>query len=133
MQGRAVGGESRMAIYLKRIYEDPAKDDGYRVLVDHLWPRGVKKEKAHIDQWLKEIAPSSGLRKWFGHNPEKWETFKRRYFEELDQIPGVVEELMAKIGEVTVTLLFSSKEEKFNNAVALREYLERKLGPQTKP
>ncbi len=113
-----------MSIYLKRVYEPPAKGDGFRVLVDHLWPRGVKKEAAAIDEWLKAIAPSTELRKWFGHDPEKWEEFKRRYFSELDGNREAVATLAKKAKTEKVTLVFSAKEERFNNAVALKEYLE---------
>jgi uncharacterized protein YeaO (DUF488 family) len=115
-----------MAIRLKRAYEKKGGRDGTRVLVDRVWPRGVRKQEAGIDQWLKEIAPSTPLRKWFGHDPEKWPEFKERYFRELDQN----EALVAKLSEVnrkgTVTLVFAAKDEKYNNAVALREYLERR-------
>ena len=113
-----------MPIRLKRVYETPDEADGYRVLVDRLWPRGVKKEEARIDIWLREMAPSSGLRTWFGHDAEKWDEFKRRYFSELERHPELVKELMEKAQAGMVTLVFSSKEERFNNAVALKEYLE---------
>jgi uncharacterized protein YeaO (DUF488 family) len=111
-------------ICLKRVYETPGEADGYRVLVDRLWPRGVKKEEARIDIWLREMAPSSDLRTWFGHDAEKWDEFKRRYFSELERHPELVKELMEKAQAGMVTLVFSSKEERFNNAVALKEYLE---------
>ncbi len=113
-----------MSIHIKRVYVAPAKEDGFRVLVDHLWPRGVKKEAAAIDEWLKAIAPSTELRKWFGHDPEKWEEFKRRYFSELDENRETVAQLAKKAKTEKVTLVFSAKEERFNNAVALKEYLE---------
>ncbi len=116
-----------MPIRVKRIYEAPEKDDGFRALVDHLWPRGMKKENARIDRWFKEIAPSDDLRKWFGHEPEKWEEFKRRYFEELGARREALSDLIKIAGKGTVTLLFAAKNEKFNNAVALKEYIERKL------
>ena len=80
-------------IFAKRIYEERSPKDGFRILVDRLWPRGIKKEQANIDLWLKEIAPSDSLRKWFNHEPEKWEGFKQRYFKELDQNQNLVEEL----------------------------------------
>ncbi len=108
---------------IKRVYENPAKTDGLRVLVDRLWPRGKKKEEAGVDLWLKDIAPSNELRKWYGHDPDKWPEFKRRYFKELNGKGGLVDEIAKRKG--TVTLLFSSKEEKLNNAVALREYIEK--------
>lgn len=112
-------------IKTKRIYEKPSKSDGFRVLVDRLWPRGLTKEKAQVDLWLKEIAPSHGLRKWYGHDPDKWPEFRKRYFRELKEINGgLLEQITGKKG--TVTLLFSSKEEKINNAAALKEYIEKK-------
>jgi uncharacterized protein YeaO (DUF488 family) len=116
-----------MSISVKRIYEAPEKDDGFRALVDHLWPRGMKKEDAHIDRWFKEIAPTDELRKWFGHDPAKWEEFKRRYFDELDAHPERLSELIKIAGKGTLTLLFAAKTEEFNNAVALKEYIERRL------
>jgi len=116
-----------MSIHIKRVYEPPAKTDGFRVLVDHLWPRGVKKDAAAIDEWLKAVAPSTELRKWFGHDPEKWEEFKRRYFLELEDNRDEVAKLARRARTETVTLVFSSKEERFNNAVALKEYLENRV------
>ncbi len=116
-----------MAIYTKRIYEHPANDDGYRVLVDQLWPRGLKKEDARIDRWVKEIAPTTELRKWYNHDPEKWTEFRRRYFEELDQHPETVNDLVELARKGKITFLFSSKETKLNNATALKEYIENKL------
>lgn len=112
-----------MPILIKRAYEKPAKDDGYRILVDGLWPRGISKEEAGIDLWLKELAPSGELRKWFAHDPAKWDEFRRRYFLELDHIPDAVKRLadMARLGKLT--LVYGAKEERFNNAVALKEYL----------
>lgn len=112
-------------IKVKRVYDKPEKDDGIRILVDRLWPRGVKKD--NVDIWLKDIAPSEELRKWFSHDPAKWEEFKKKYFEELDKNPKVkvLIELISR--NQTVTLLYSSKSP-YNNAVALREYLQKKLG-----
>lgn len=118
-----------MAIYTKRIYENPVNEDGYRVLVDQLWPRGLKKEDARIDRWVKEIAPTTELRKWYNHDPGKWTEFRRRYFEELDQHPETVSELVELARERKITFLFSSKETKLNNASALKEYIENKLKP----
>lgn len=112
-----------MKIHLKRIYEPAAKSDGMRILVERLWPRGVSKEKARIDHWAKEAAPSPDLRKWFDHDPEKWPEFQARYFAELDQTPTVVEALRSYLGAGQVTFVFASREEHYNNAVALREYL----------
>jgi uncharacterized protein YeaO (DUF488 family) len=117
-----------MAIGLKRAYEAPDARDGYRVLVDRIWPRGVKKEDARIDAWPKEIAPSNELRKWFGHDPDKWEEFKSRYFRELQDHRDALDDLLGRVRAGTVTLVFAARDEKHNNAVALKEYLENKSG-----
>ena len=113
-----------MQIRLKRAYEKPGPQDGTRVLVDRLWPRGISKDEAGIDVWLKEIAPSNGLRKWFGHDPDKWEEFKRRYYCELNTHGN---EAVTKLAEIArkgrVTLVFAAKNESFNNAQALKEYV----------
>lgn len=110
---------------IKRIYEEAHPSDGCRVLVDGIWPRGVAKQDARLDLWLKEIAPSAGLRKWFGHAPGRWEGFKKRYFEELDANADAVARLEAAMEKGPVTLLYAAREERFNNAVALREYLSK--------
>lgn len=110
-------------IRVKRVYDPPEPDDGLRVLVDRLWPRGLSKESAHIDLWLRDIAPSNELRKWYGHDPAKWDEFRRRYAQELAEHQDAVRELEVRLSS-PVTLLFSSKETKLNNAMALREYLE---------
>ncbi len=115
-----------MEISLKRAYEAPDDKDGLRVLVDRIWPRGISKEQLRLDRWLKEIAPSNELRKWFGHDPEKWDEFKQRYFSELEQRQELIEELLKSRGTGRMTLIFSAKDENHNNAVALREYLERR-------
>ncbi len=115
------------AIKIKRIYELPDTSDGCRVLVDRLWPRGLAKEKAAIDHWLKDLAPSNDLRRWYGHDPDKWNEFRKRYRAELDADPSVLEPLTRLMDtERTITLLFSSREEKFNNAVALAAILQKK-------
>jgi uncharacterized protein YeaO (DUF488 family) len=114
-----------VSLKIKRVYEEPAKSDGYRVLVDRIWPRGLKKSEALIDKWLKEIAPSTGLRKWFKHDPAKWEQFKKKYAAELKKHREEVEELARESRKRTVTLLFGAKDTAHNNAVALEEYLER--------
>ncbi|MCL4339139.1 DUF488 family protein [Patescibacteria group bacterium] len=111
-------------ISLKRVYEKAEKDDGKRILVDRLWPRGLTKEKAKIDLWLKDIAPSDNLRKWFNHDKEKWEEFKKRYFTELKAKKDIVGLLKSEIKKGKATLVFSAKEERCNNAAALREYIE---------
>jgi uncharacterized protein YeaO (DUF488 family) len=92
--------------------------------VDRLWPRGISKTEAHIDFWMKSLAPSDDLRQWFGHRPEKWREFKQRYFEELDRMPAEVDELLNEARRGTVTLVFAARDETHNNAVALKEYLE---------
>lgn len=112
-----------MTIRLKRAYDPPSPDDGRRVLVDRLWPRGLKKEEARLDAWMKEVGPSTALRQWFNHEPEKWDEFKRRYFSELAGRPKEVNELRREANGGTLTLVYASKHEKFNNAAALREYL----------
>ena len=114
-------------IKIKRVYEPPSHDDGKRILIDRLWPRGLKKEDAHIDEWLKEVAPSNELRKWFDHDPDKWGEFKKRFFTELHGKQGVVDGIISAARKGTVTLLFGSKEERFNNAVALQEYIESRV------
>ena len=113
-----------MPIFLKRIYLKPAKHDGVRVLVERLWPRGVTKREARIDLWLKEAAPSAELRTWFDHDPSKWEVFKKRYFAELDQEKQSLLPIVKRAQHERMTFVFASKEARFNNAVALKEYLE---------
>jgi uncharacterized protein YeaO (DUF488 family) len=110
-------------IKIKRIYALPSRSDGFRILVDRLWPRGLSKGKANVDLWLKEIAPSNELRKWYSHDPKKWTEFRKRYFRDLDTKREFVNQIVQKKKEGEVTLLYSSKEEKMNNAVALKEYL----------
>ena len=110
---------------LKRAYDAPARSDGCRVLVDRVWPRGVSKKELRLDDWLKDLAPSAGLRKWFGHDPAKWGAFKGRYFRELDKRPEAVERLVGRSREGTLTLVFGAKDIHYNNAVALKEYVER--------
>ena len=111
-------------IKVKRVYDSHSKGDGTRVLVDRLWPRGLLKNDAKINDWTKEIAPSNELRKWFQHDPHKWIDFKKKYFAELDSNTENVEKLLDIIGKRTVTFVFGTKEEKYNNAVALKEYLD---------
>ncbi len=110
-------------IKIKRVYDRPSPNDGKRLLIDRLWPRGLRKEGARIDKWMKEIAPSNELRKWFNHDPDKWAEFKRRFFTELEERQEMVNEIVNLARKGTVTLLFGSKEERFNNAVALKEYI----------
>jgi uncharacterized protein YeaO (DUF488 family) len=113
-----------MPIGVKKIYEPPAASDGVRVLVDRLWPRGLRKEEAQLDAWLKEVAPSTELRKWFGHDPEKWPEFRRRYFAELDDRAQALRELQSMARAGPVTLLYGARDEQHNQALALSEYLE---------
>ena len=115
-----------MSIQLKRVYEKPAKADSRRVLVDRVWPRGLTKREARVDEWLKEIAPSAKLRKWFGHDPARWKEFKKRYAAELDDQRDQVEHLARVAKQRTVTLLFGAKDTSHNNAVALKEYIARR-------
>ena len=112
-------------IKIKRVYEKPAKEDGWRVLVDRLWPRGMKKEAAHLDVWMKDVAPSDALRKWFGHKPAKWSEFQKKYRGEPKKKKELVAELkkMAK-DHGTVTLLFGAKDEEHNEAVVLADTLK---------
>jgi uncharacterized protein YeaO (DUF488 family) len=118
-------GEADTMIKIKRIYEPPAAGDGFRILVDRLWPRGVSKEKARVDLWLKEISPSNELRKWYGHDPEKWAEFKKKYLREIEDQGEAFGLIIKKAKGGTVTFLFSSQEEKWNNAAALKEFMER--------
>ena len=120
-----------MSIRLKRVYEFAAEEDGYRILVDRLWPRGLSKEHAKVDLWLKEIAPSTELRKWFDHDPEKWDEFRERYSQELDSQPATVNQLTDLIQQRHATLLYAAKNEAMNQAVALRQYLCRMLKEAT--
>jgi uncharacterized protein YeaO (DUF488 family) len=110
-------------INLKRAYLPPAPDDGFRVLVERLWPRGLKKEALALDLWLKDIAPSPELRRWFGHDPAKWEEFCRRYWAELAGRPATLALLREKVREGRVTLVYGSRDEEHNAAVALRKFL----------
>lgn len=114
-------------IEVKRAYDPPAKRDGARFLVDRLWPRGVKKEALKLDAWRKEVAPSDALRRWFGHDPKKWEGFRRRYFKELDQKPEAWQPLLEAARRGAITLVYGAKETERNNAAALKAYLDAKL------
>jgi uncharacterized protein YeaO (DUF488 family) len=112
-------------IRIKRVYDPVSPDDGHRFLVDRLWPRGIKKEKLALNAWLKEVAPSDTLRRWYAHDPAKWDEFCRRYFTELDGVPEFWQIILDTANKDHVTLLFSSKELKRNNAAALKRYLEK--------
>jgi uncharacterized protein YeaO (DUF488 family) len=113
-----------MNIKIKRAYEDPEEEDGKRILVDRLWPRGLTKEKAKIDYWPKELAPSTELRRWYGHDPEKWQVFRERYFAELDAQPVLMKDLLERLRRGTATFVYSSRERRLNNAVAIRDYID---------
>lgn len=110
-------------VRLKRVYEPPAEEDGVRVLVDRLWPRGLRKAEAGIAHWMKDIAPSTELRQWFGHDPERWPEFRRRYMAELHGHPSELEELRELARHNAVTLVFGARDEAHNDAVVLREVL----------
>lgn len=110
-------------IQIKRVYDEPSSADGLRILVERLWPRGVTKEKAAIDLWLKDVAPSTELRKWFGHDPVKWEEFKKRYWDELRHNQPAVENLRAYMKKGNVTFVYAARDEMHNGASALREFL----------
>ena len=114
-----------MSISIKRVYDPVEDDDGLRILVDRLWPRGISKETASLERWAKELSPSNELRKWYGHDPDEWPEFKRRYFGELDNNLDEVMNLVDMIAGQNVTLVYSSKA-RWNNALALKEYLETK-------
>lgn len=114
-----------MSLQLKRVYEPPAKEDGMRILVDRLWPRGLTKEKAAVDLWMKEIAPSTTLRKWFDHDPAKWNEFKKRYRKELIGNKDQVAVLKKYLSNGPVTLVYGARDEEHNDAVVLKEWLVR--------
>lgn len=112
-------------IVLKRAYEPASKDDGFRILVDRLWPRGLTKEKVAADLWLKDIAPSTELRKWFGHDPKKWIEFRKKYERELKEKPDLLDQIRSKVKHGKVTFVYSAKDEQHNDAVVLKEFLEK--------
>ena len=112
-----------MAVHVKRVYEPAESGDGFRVLIDGIWPRGIRKADARIEAWMRDLAPSTGLRKWFGHDPERWREFRRRYHDELDTMPERVHALARRGHTGTVTLCFGARDRAHNNAVALRDYL----------
>ena len=114
-------------LYVKRIYEMPNSKDGIRYLVDRLWPWGTKKEKLIMDAWLKEVAPSTELRRWFGHDPAKWDEFQRRYRAELQANPGAWKPLLEAARQGNVTLLYSARDTEHNNAIVLKSFLEARM------
>jgi uncharacterized protein YeaO (DUF488 family) len=123
--GAAGGGRRAVArIRLKRAYEDPAPEDGVRVLVERLWPRGLSKERAAVDTWMKDVAPSAGLRRWFGHDPARWAEFRGRYREELRGRTTELDELRRLARESAVTFVYAARDTEHNSAVVLREVVE---------
>lgn len=126
-------GLLRMKLNVKRVYEAAAKGDGYRILVDRLWPRGLSKEHAKVDLWLKDVAPSNELRKWFGHDPEKWTEFRKRYRAELQEQGEALAEIKRRAKAGPVTLLYGAKDEEHNQAVALKEFIAARTREGKKP
>ena len=116
---------------LKRAYDPPAPDDGQRILVERLWPRGLTKARAAIDSWMKDVAPSAALRKWFNHDPARWKTFQRRYWKELEQQPQAVISLAKNARSARVTLIYAARDEEHNGALALKAFLEHKRPKST--
>ena len=121
-----------MTIRLKRAYDKPAKDDGYRVLVDRIWPRGVSRESAQLDEWLKEIAPSTALRKWFNHDVNRWEEFKKRYLLELSANRKATNKLAEIERNGRLTLVFGAADREHNNGVVLKEFLQKNPAPKNR-
>lgn len=119
--------EKGEAIKIKRVYESLEADDGTRFFVERLWPRGMKKESLHMDGWLKDVAPSDALRRWFGHDPAKWTEFQGRYFAELDSRPDAIKPILEASRHGSVTLLYSAHDTVKNSAAALKEYLSKRL------
>ncbi|QHI69011.1 DUF488 domain-containing protein [Tichowtungia aerotolerans] len=116
-----------MKIKIKRIYEEASAADGWRVLVDRLWPRGVRREEAQLDEWAKEVTPSDALRKWYGHDPGKWDEFSKKYRAELEEKTDELTKLLESCPEKTMTLLFAAKDETHSHAVVLKEVLDEQL------
>jgi uncharacterized protein YeaO (DUF488 family) len=114
-------------IQITRAYEDTSESDGERFLVERLWPRGIKKENLHVEAWLKDVAPSTELRRWFQHDPAKWTEFRHRYFKELEKHPDAWQLLLSHARRGRVTLVYSSHDTEHNNAVALKEFLDKQL------
>jgi uncharacterized protein YeaO (DUF488 family) len=118
-------------VRVRRVYDPPEPSDGFRVLVDRLWPRGLSKQAARVDLWARDLAPSDALRRWFGHDPRRWEEFRRRYRHELAQHPELVAQLVERARAGPVTLLFGARDAQHNNAVVLAEYLRERLAAET--
>ena len=127
---RRMPHELSAMVRLKRAYEPAARDDGHRVLVDRLWPRGLSKEQAHVDEWLKDVAPSSELRTWFNHDASRWPKFQQRYASELRAAPARegIDRIVARALEETLTLVYAARDEEHNNAVVLKRTIEREMG-----
>jgi uncharacterized protein YeaO (DUF488 family) len=125
-QATRKGQEGNVNIKIKRVYEQPDNKDGERILVDRLWPRGLTKEKASVDLWLKEIAPSTELRKWFAHDPDKWKSFRGRYETEIRHNDALVKVLKDKARGGTVTLVYGARDQKHNEALVLKQFLEKR-------
>jgi uncharacterized protein YeaO (DUF488 family) len=115
-----------MDIPLKRVYEEPSESDGTRILVDRLWPRGLTKEKAKVDVWLKDLAPTTELRKWFNHEPSKWTEFKKRYWDEISNNTDALSTFKKYLADGKVTIVYGAKDEKHNDAVVIKQYLDKK-------
>ena len=119
-------------IKLKRAYDAPSRADGARILVERLWPRGISKATLKVDAWLKDVGPSTALRKWFSHDPRKWKAFRHRYFHELDARREAWQPILSLARQTTVTLVYSSHDTQHNNAVALKEYLRKRSHPRAR-
>ena len=113
-----------MKIQIKRVYEKPSQDDGFRMLVDRIWPRGLNKEKAQLDQWIKDIAPSTPLRKWFDHKENRFNEFSKKYIQELESSPELIGKILEVAHEKPLTLVYSAKDENHNQAIVLKNYLQ---------
>ncbi len=112
-------------IRIARAYNPPPADDCYRVLVDRLWPRGIKKENLNLDRWMKDLAPSTDLRRWFNHDPQRWDQFRKRYFKELDALSDSVSEMLKTAGERPILFLYGARDEQHNQAIVLKEWIEK--------
>lgn len=119
---------SNHQLKIKRAYEPAAREDGYRILVDGIWPRGVSRDDLGADVWARDVAPSRELRRWFRHDPGRWDEFRRRYFVELEEVPDAVEAIRRRLREGTVTLVYGARDEHHNQAVALKQFLEGRTG-----
>lgn len=113
-----------MSIAIKRVYEPAAPSDGFRILIDRIWPRGLTKDQTHIDLWLKDLAPSTALRKWFNHDPSKWEEFRTKYLSEIESHPDEIALVRKHIKQGLVTLVYAAKDTEHSNAAVLKEYFQ---------